>query len=67
MTETVCAVNIGPRERARRRASGAILLVLSVAGAILLVSTDTSRWWRIILVIPIWFSMLGFWQARAKT
>jgi hypothetical protein len=67
MPETVCAINIGPRERARRRATGAIMFVVGVTAAIILLSTDTSRWWRMALIIPFWLSMLGFFQARAKT
>jgi hypothetical protein len=67
MPETASAINIGPREQARRRATGAIMFVIGVAAAIVLVGTGSSRWLRMLLIIPFWLSMLGFFQARAKT
>lgn len=43
------------------------MLVIAVAAAIVMVSMGASRWLRMLLFIPFWLSMLGFFQARAKT
>ena len=67
MQETVGAFNIGPREQARRRGTGANMFVIAMAAAIFLAGTGTSRWLRMLVIIPFWLSMLGFFQARAKT
>lgn len=59
--------NIGPRERARRRRAGWIMLAAGLAVAAGLVAADVDRWWRLLLFLPFWGSALGFLQARART
>jgi hypothetical protein len=67
MAETQCAINIGPRERRKRLVFGAAMFTVSVAAAIILLTTGAPRWWRLGLAFPLWLSMLGFLQAREKT
>jgi len=67
MVDAQCAVNIGPRERQKRVAFGAVLFTASIAVVIALLTIGASRWWRLGLAFPLWLSMLGFFQAREKT
>lgn len=59
--------NIGPGEQHKRRLMGVILLVVSLGVLATLLALETSRWWRCTLFLPLWGSMLGFFQARART
>jgi hypothetical protein len=62
-----CAVNIGPRERRKRLASGVVLLVVAGGLAAFLLTTGASRLWRLSLFLPLWASGAGFFQAFDKT
>ena len=59
--------NIGPRERAKRRALGMAALVAGVALAILLAALAAPRWTRLGVFFPFWMAGLGLLQAREKT
>lgn len=62
-----CVVNIGPRERRKRLASGLVLLAASVGLAAFLSATGAGRAWRVSLFPLLWISGLGFFQAFDKT
>jgi hypothetical protein len=55
--------NIGPAEIARRRMSGHIALIITVAGLVALVATGAPAWTRLILVLPAGGSASGYLQA----
>jgi hypothetical protein len=59
--------NIGVRERRQRYVMGLIMLGVSAGLLVLLGRSEVSRWWRLLLVVPLVASMLGFVQARAQT
>lgn len=61
------AINIGPRERRKRRVMGLVALVVGVGVAFCLVVTDAPRWSRAVIFFPIWMAGLGLLQAREKT
>jgi hypothetical protein len=59
--------NIGVRERRQRYVMGLIMLGVSAGLLVLLGRSEVSRWWRLLLVVPLVTSMLGFVQARTRT
>jgi hypothetical protein len=61
------AINIGPRERRKRRLLGIVALTVSVALAFVLIVYDAPRWSRLVIFFPIWMAGLGLMQAREKT
>ncbi len=68
MTEQpVRAINIGPRERWRRLATGVLMLAVGTGITAALILTGLDRWWRIGLFVPFWMGALGVFQARDQT
>lgn len=61
------AINIGPRERRKRRLLGVVSLTVGVAAAFVLVVYGAPRWWRLVIFFPVWMAGLGLLQAREKT
>jgi hypothetical protein len=61
------AVNIGPRERRKRRVLGIVALTVGVAFAFVLVATGAPRLLRLVVFFPVWIAGLGLLQAREKT
>ena len=61
------AINIGPRERRKRRVLGIVALTIGVSVAFLLVVTGAPRALRLVVFFPVWIAGLGLLQAREKT
>jgi hypothetical protein len=61
------AINIGPRERRKRRLMGVVALTVGVGLAFVLVIFQAPRWSRAIVFFPIWIAGLGLIQSREKT
>jgi hypothetical protein len=61
------AINIGERERRKRRVMGMVALVVGVAVAFVLVATSAPRLLRLVVFFPIWIAGLGLLQSREKT
>ncbi len=61
------AVNIGPRERRKRRLMGVVALMVGVGLAFVLVVFGAPRWSRLLIFFPVWMAGLGLLQAREKT
>jgi hypothetical protein len=61
------AINIGPRERGKRRLLGLVALTIGVGVAFVLLVTDAPRWSRAVIFFPVWIAGLGLLQAREKT
>ena len=61
------AVNIGPRERRKRRVLGIVALTVGVSVAFVLVVAGVPRPLRLVVFFPIWMAGLGLLQAREKT
>lgn len=59
--------NIGPGQQQKRRLMGISLLVVSFGVLGVLLTLESSRWWRCTIFFPLWGSMLGFFQARTHT
>ncbi len=64
--DEVCA-NIGPRGIRQRNVAGAVGLIVSLAIFAALVTMHAPRASRGWLVLPLFVSALGFFQAGAKT
>lgn len=65
MTEEV--KNIGPEGQRKRLMGGLFAAALGVAGAVGLILSGASRWWRLLLFLFFWQGALGFFQFQAKT
>jgi hypothetical protein len=63
MTE---AINIGPRERRKRRLMGVVALTVGVGLAFVLVIFQAPRWSRAVIFFPIWIAGLGLLQSRER-
>jgi len=61
------AINIGPRERTKRRLMGIVALTAGVGTAFVLVANGSPRLLRLIIFFPIWIAGLGLMQSREKT
>ncbi len=61
------AINIGPRERRKRRLLGIVALAIGVGIAFTLVVLEAPRWSRAIVFFPVWMAGLGLLQSREKT
>lgn len=59
--------NIGERERRKRRILGFVSLGAGLALALLFISYDASRLWRLLVFVPFWFAGLGLLQSRERT
>lgn len=64
----ICLINIGPKQRRMRAASGVVGLAIAMALAVGLAFTDLAVGWRAAAVfVPVYGGLLGILQARAKT
>jgi hypothetical protein len=61
------AINIGPRERRKRRLMGVVALTVGVGLAFVLVIMQAPRWSRAVIFFPVWIAGLGLIQSREKT
>jgi len=61
------AINIGPRERAKRRVLGIVALTVGVSLAFVLVVLGAPRLLRLVVFFPVWIAGLGLLQSREKT
>jgi hypothetical protein len=70
MTQTTNYVpgmcNINPMEIRRRRMSGHIGLITTVFLVIIFVLAHTEWYFRIIIILPVFLSAIGYLQARNK-
>ncbi|HYO62529.1 MAG TPA: hypothetical protein VER08_02620 [Pyrinomonadaceae bacterium] len=61
------AVNIGPRERRKRRLMGIVALAAGAGLAFVLVVFGAPRLMRLLLFVPFWLAGLGLFQAKEAT
>jgi hypothetical protein len=64
---TSSAVNIGPRERRKRRVRGGAALAAGAGMAFALVASGAPWWSRAPVFFPVWIAALGLLQAREQT
>jgi hypothetical protein len=64
---TACAVNLGPREIAKRKLGGWITGGISLVGFAGLEIAQSPRSWHLALFLPIFLAGVSFFQATAKT
>lgn len=62
-----CIANIGPRQRRRRLVGGLVALAIAAVLCAWLVASDAPRWWRLLLVLPLFGAASGVLQYREKT
>lgn len=65
--ETRVCANIGPKGRRQRMIFGIVLLAVSLALWWWLAAMNLERLWRLALFAPLFMSMLGIFQAQART
>lgn len=63
----VCIANIGPRQGQRRLVGGLVALAIAAALCAWLLASDAPRWWRLLLVLPLFGAASGVLQYREKT
>jgi hypothetical protein len=61
------AINIGERERRKRRLLGIVALTVGVAASFVLVASRAPRPLRLVVFPPVWIAGLGLLQSREKT
>lgn len=61
------AVNIGARERTKRRVLGVVTLTVGVGVAFVLVTSGAPRLSRLVVFFPVWLAGLGLLQSKEKT
>ena len=59
--------NLSSGGRLLRLMIGGLLLPFSLGWLALLIGLEVSPVWRLSVILPLWGSMLGFFQARAWT
>jgi hypothetical protein len=62
-----CVPNLGPKQQRVRLMVGLAGLAIALAAASALLVFEAPRWTRVALVLPLWGSAIGFFQAREKT
>ena len=67
MADEICAINIGPNERAKRTRTGWIMLILAAAITAVLLFLHAPRLWSAVIFLSLFLSGLGFFQAHEKT
>ena len=67
MEAAAAAVNIGPRERRKRRVMGIAGLAAGALLAFALVALSAPRFSRLFIFFPIWIAALGLLQTREQT
>ena len=65
--QAVCIPNIGSQERRKRLYFGRIGLILTIVILAAIILAGITVWWRLLLFLPLWVSMSGFFQARERT
>lgn len=58
-------INLGPRERMKRRMLGKVSLTCAAALTLALLAAGAPRWSRLAVFLPLWMAGLGLLQARA--
>lgn len=61
------AINIGPRERAKRRFMGLVGLAAAVGWGFACILQQAPWWGRLPVFVFAWLGALGLLQAREKT
>ena len=56
--------NIGMRERRIRNALGYAMLVIAMAMAVLLLTSDAARLWRLMVILPAFLGVRALYDAR---
>jgi hypothetical protein len=59
--------NIDSRGRGRRRLTGIAAAVVSVGLLTWFLRAGISRWWRLLLFVPVWIAAVGLFQAHEST
>ena len=67
MNQPAVCVNIGPGQRRRRLLTGLVFLVLGAFLTVFQIVAGAPFWWRLYLFPLLCVSMLGFFQAQART
>lgn len=67
MQEEFCTINIGPKQRAKRRNFGLTMLAAGIAQTTLFLFAGWSRWLRLSLFFTFTLAGYGIFQAREKT
>ncbi|MFH1434245.1 MAG: hypothetical protein ABIJ56_00885 [Pseudomonadota bacterium] len=58
--------NIGPGGSTMRYTMGAAMLVIGAIACAVMVFTGISRWWRLLLLLPLYNGFLGLLQANRR-
>ena len=64
---SLCIPNIGPHERLRRLRIGYVSLACATVATTVLILSDASRGWRLLVFLPLMLAAFCFLQVRAET
>jgi hypothetical protein len=64
---TVCVVNIGPKQRQKRKRMGFVHSAIAIAGGVILLAGHFATPWRLLLLPPVFLAPVYFLQARGGT
>lgn len=59
--------NIGAQEQKKRFMFGIFMLIVGVLLLALFLWLGLSRWWRLVLILPLWLGGLGIFQSKEET
>lgn len=59
--------NIGPKESAKRRNVGLVMLAAAIGLAVWMITSGQPPLWRVVVAAPFAMGVLGLLQASAKT
>lgn len=59
--------NIGTQEKRKRLTFGIFMLVVSAILLSVFIVFDMNRWWRLVLILPVWLGGVGIFQVKEET
>lgn len=67
MTGGEHAANIGTQEKRKRLTFGIFMLVVATILLAVFLVFDMNRWWRLVLILPVWLGGVGIFQVKEET
>ncbi len=67
MTAEGHAANIGTQEKRKRLIFGIFMLVVAAILLAAFLYLDINRWWRLVIILPLWLGGVGIFQVKEET
>ena len=59
--------NIGTGEKRKRLTFGIFMLVVATILLATFLVFEMNRWWRLVLILPVWLGGVGIFQVKEET